>query len=139
MDWIVAYADPIYKYGLLVGGIFGLYLASARVKAANQQAEAQTKQAEASTRQAELGQRKLVSDLFKDAVEQLADPKLEKRLFAIHTLNQIADESSNDRNAVVALLAAYVRDNNHKWGDGEPPQDIRVIMSFLASITRSEQ
>ncbi len=45
-----------------------MYLASKRVAAANKQAQAQIKQAEASTRQAELGQRKLISDLFKDAV-----------------------------------------------------------------------
>lgn len=139
MDWLLTHAESIYKLGVLVGGIVGLYLASKRVAAANKQAQAQIKQAEASTRQAELGQRKLISDLFKDAVAQLADEKLEKRLFAIHTLSQIASGDPEDRNAVVALLAAYVRNNDHKWGEAEPPQDIQVIMRYLTSSSRIEQ
>ncbi|MEQ1653814.1 MAG: hypothetical protein ABL897_15130 [Hyphomicrobium sp.] len=136
MSWLLDHADSIYKFGLLIGGVFGLYLAHKRVAAANKQAEAQIRQAEAATRQTELGQRKLISDLFKDAVAQLADEKLEKRLFAIHTLAQIARGDATDRDAVVSLLTAYVRDNTHKWGDAEPPQDIQVILDYLSSSSR---
>jgi hypothetical protein len=139
MKWLLEHAEGIYRLGVLAGGLIGLHLASKRVAAANRQAEAQIKQADASTRQAELGQRKLISDLFKDAVAQLADEKLEKRLFAIHTLRQIASGDPEDREAVVALLAAYVRNNTHKWGESEPPQDIQVIMHYLASSSRMDQ
>lgn len=139
MAWLMDHADSIYKLGLLVGGVFGLYLAHKRVAAANKQAEAQIRQAEAATRQTELGQRKLISDLFKDAVAQLADEKLEKRLFAIHTLTEIARGDTKDRDAVVSLLTAYVRDNTHKWGESEPPQDIQVIMHYLATSSRMDQ
>jgi hypothetical protein len=136
MDWLLAYADVLYKFGLLLGGIFGLVLAAKRVAAANKQAEAQIRQAEASTRQTELGQRKLVNELFKEAVAQLGDEKLEKRLFAIHTLNQIAAGDRADREAIVELLTAYVRNNEHKWGDAEPPHDVQVIMKIVAQSSR---
>ncbi len=138
MEWLRANADVIYKLGLLAGGLIGLWLAAKRVAAANKQAEAQTRQAEASTRQNELGQRKLVSELFKDAVDQLPNEKLEKKLFAIHTLAQIAAGNSDDQKAVIELLTAYVRNNEHKWGDSEPPKDIQVIMNLIASSSRSE-
>lgn len=139
MAWLVTSADVIYKIGLLIGGGIGLYLASKRVAATNKQAEAQIRQAKASARQAELGQRKLVNELFKDAVAQLADDRLEKRLFAIHTLNQIAAGDPADRVAVLALLAAYVRNNQMKWGDADPPQDIQIIMGILAESLRIEE
>ncbi len=117
MHWLLDHVDPIYKLGLLIGGVFGLYLAHKRVAAANKQAEAQIRQAEAATRQTELGQRKLISDLFKDAVAQLADEKLEKRLLrSIHLRKSL---EVMPRTAMLWFIAHGLRSNNtHKWGDG---------------------
>ena len=139
MEWWLQLAEIASRVAVIFGGSIGLFLAWKRVSAANLQAEAQTRQAEAAARQADLGRRKLVSDLFKEAVAQLADERLEKRLFAIHTLTEIALDDPTVNLAVAGLLSAYVRENNHKWGDASPPQDIDVIVQFLTADSRSER
>jgi hypothetical protein len=109
----------------------GLFLLWKRIAATNKQAEAQIKQAEASTRQAELGQTKLVTDLFGQAVGQLRDEKLEIRLLAVYTLRRIAADFPDYRSAVLELMTSYIRENNSKWGDLEPPIDIQEINKVI--------
>ena len=139
MEWLLNHAESIYKLGVLTGGIVGLYLAANRVAAANKQAEAQIRQADASTRQAELGQTKLVTDLFGQAVGQLRDEKLEIRLLAVYTLRRIAADFPGYRAAVLELLSSYIRENNSKWGDSEPPIDIQEINNVIsASVGTAE-
>jgi len=133
MDWWVQAAEISSRFGLLVGGALGLYLAWLRVTAANRQAEAQIRQADASARQADLGQLKLVAELLSQAVAQMRDEKLEIRLFAITTLEQITEDFPDHRGAVLALLSAFVRDNTTKWGDADPPQDVKEIFRILES------
>ena len=133
MEWLLNHAEGIYRLGVLVGGLIGLYLASKRVTAANRQAEAQIKQAEASTRQAELGQTKLVTDLFAQAVGQLQDVKLEIRLLAVYTLRRIAADFPEYRTAVLELLSSYIREYGGKWGDSEPPNDIQEINKVISA------
>jgi hypothetical protein len=138
MEWSAQNIDALYKLCLVIGGIFGLYLAAKRVAATNQQAEAQIKQAAASARQADLGQTKLVTDLFAQAVGQLRDEKLEIRLLAVYTLRRLANDFPDYRTAVLELLAGYIRENQSKWGDAEPPIDIleinKVMLTYLSGL-----
>ena len=115
--------------------MIGLFLLAQRVAATNKQAEALIKQAEASTRQAELGQTKLVTDLFGQAVGQLRDEKLEIRLLAVYKLRRIAADFPDYRSAVLELLTSYMRENNSKWGDLEPPIDIQEINKVILANT----
>lgn len=131
MQWWIAFSEVVRNLGLVVGGAIGIYLAWLRVTAANQQAEAQRRQAEATARQADLGRHKLVTDLFQQAVGQLRDEKLEVRLFGIYTLRQIVEDYLDYKRPVIELLSAYVRDNPVKWGEGDPPVDIREIFNIL--------
>ena len=133
MEWLRLNVDIIYKLGLLLGGVLGLWLAAKRVAAANKQAEAQTRQAEASTRQNELGQTKLVTDLIAQAVGQLADDKLEIRLLAVYTLRRIAADFPDYRAAVLELLTSFMREKASKWGDSEPPIDIQEISKVISA------
>jgi hypothetical protein len=92
MNWRLHHAEALRNLALIFGGAIGIWLAWLRVDAANEQAKAQTRQAEVAARQAELGQRKLIAELFSQAVGQLRDEKMEVRLFAIYSLRQIFDD-----------------------------------------------
>lgn len=131
MDWWHQFFDNLRNVGILVGGAVGLFLAWLRVSAANTQAEAQTRQSEASASQTELGRLKLATDLFAQAVAQMSDAKLEIRLLAIYTLRRVAVDNPDYNQAVRELLTAYVRENENKWGDAEPPADVQEIFNFL--------
>jgi hypothetical protein len=134
MQWWLQLSEVVRNVLLLVGGSIGIYLAWLRVSAANRQAEAQIESAEASVRQADIGRRKLVGDLFLQAVGQLRDEKLEVRLFAVYTLRRIAEDETDYSGVVVELLSAYLRDNQKTYGDGPIPVDIEEITRI---ITRS--
>jgi hypothetical protein len=125
MQWWIQLVDVVSKVALLVGGGIGIYLAWLRVAAANRQAEAQS-------RQADVQRRNYVTELFSTAVGQLRDDKLEVRLFAIYNLRRIAVDHSDYAQAVIELLAAYVRDNRERW-EGEPPLDVQEIFRFLGT------
>ncbi len=131
MQWWVQFSEIVRNAALLVGGAIGIYLAWLRVTASNQQAEAQKRQAESSARQTDLGQRKLVTDLFQQAVGQLRDEKMEIRLLAIYTLQQIADEYPAYKKAVIALLTEYIRENPRRWENATPPVDIAEILKIV--------
>jgi hypothetical protein len=133
MEWWQQLSEALRNVGIVLGGAIGLFLAWQRVSAANIQAEAQTRQAEVSARQAELGRLKLAADLFAQAVAQLSDAKLEIRLLAIYTLRRVAADNPDYYQAVRELLTAYVRENENKWGDAEPPVDMQEIFNFLRS------
>jgi hypothetical protein len=120
LEW----SEIIRNYGLLAGGLIGLYLAWRRTSAA-------TAQADASLRQADLARRDHVAELFNRAVGQLADSKLEIRLGAVYTLRQIAEDFSDLSEPTLELLAAYLRDSAKDYGEGEPPVDVREIMNIL--------
>lgn len=131
MQWIQL-VETLYKAIILIGGGIGLYLAWLRVTAANRQAEAQI-------RQADVQRRNYVTELFSSAVGQLRDEKLEVRLFAIYNLRQIAVDHPDYARAVIELLSAYVRENPKRWGEGEPPLDVREIFRFLETALKQDQ
>jgi hypothetical protein len=69
----------------------------------------------------------------------LRDEKLEIRLLAIYNLRQMLNAYPEYTRAVIELLTAYVRENPQRWGDAEPPLDIREIFRFLEEHLRQGQ
>jgi hypothetical protein len=90
------------NYGLIIGGLIGLYFAWKRVSAS-------IRQADASLQQADLARRDHVAELFNRSVGQLTNDKLEIRLGAIYTLRQIAQDFPDLSAPTLELLATYLR------------------------------
>lgn len=126
MQWWLSLSEVVRNLGLLLGGAAGLFLAWRRVTVANRQAEAQIKQAE-------LARRDHVAELFNRAVGQLKDDKLEVRLGAIFVLDQVCRDFSDLAGPVLRLLSAYLKENGERYGEEEPPLDIREIMAVIRS------
>ena len=124
-----AISEVIRNYAIVVGGAVGLYYAWKRVTAANNQALSQLKQAD-------LAQRVHVAELFNRAVGQLADKKLEVRLGAILTLEQICKEYPDRSGLVIRLLTTYLQKNAVKYGDKKPPSDVQTIMDILREFRK---
>jgi hypothetical protein len=59
-----------------------------------------------------------VTDRFSRAVEQLGSDRLDVRIGGIHALWRVADHSARDHEAIVSIMAAYLR-THLPW----PPQD----------------
>ena len=112
------------NYGLIIGGLIGLYFAWKRVSAS-------IRQADASLQQADLARRDHVAELFNRSVGQLTNDKLEIRLGAIYTLRQIARDFPDLSAPTLELLATYLRESSKAYGDNEPPVDVREIMGIL--------
>lgn len=111
----------------MVGGTAGIYLAWRRVSVANRQAEAQI-------RQAELARRDHVAELFSRAVGQLTDGKLEVRLGAIFTPDQVCGEFPDLADPTLRLLSAFLRQNGD-YGETSPSIDILEIMRIIRERT----
>ncbi|MEV6055869.1 pentapeptide repeat-containing protein [Streptomyces sp. NPDC052107] len=97
-----------------------------------------------------LSRRGQVTERFRSAIGHLASDKLAERLGAIYSLEHVMAESSEEHNTVVAVLAAFIRENTKQDGppshgqgapDGlrdlpawatEPPADIRAAIDVLA-------
>lgn len=62
-----------------------------------------------------------ITDRFSRAVDQLGSDKLDVRIGGIYALWRIADHSDRDREAVVSIMAAYLR-THVPW----PPQESAV-------------
>jgi hypothetical protein len=124
-----ATSEIIRNYALIAGGCFGLYLAWLRVTAANRQAAAQFKQTE-------LARRDHVSELFNRAVGQLKDKKLEVRLGAILTLEQICRDFPDLSGPVIRLLTTYLKESTVKYGDKRPPVDVQAITDILREFKK---
>lgn len=50
-----------------------------------------------------------VTDRFSRAVDQLGNDKLDVRIGGLHALWRIAEQSARDREAIISILAAYLR------------------------------
>jgi hypothetical protein len=122
-------SEVIRNYAIVLGGAVGLYFGWQRVSAANKQARTQTLQTD-------LAHRIHASDLFNRAVGQLGDKKLEIRLGAILTLEQICIEYPNRSGSVIRLLTTYLKKNAIKYGDRLPPSDVLAIMEILREFKK---
>ena len=122
----VELSEIFRNYAIVVGGVIGLGLAFWRGIAHNRQAQAQQDQAE-------IAQRAHITEVFKDAVEQLGNDKLEVRLGAVFTLKQIIYDFPEFDRVVTKLLTAYVRERSAGFGeDEEPTADIVEIIDFIS-------
>lgn len=124
MQWWLTLSEIVRNLGLVLAGAIGVYLGWRRVTVANRQAEAQV-------RQAELTRRDHVAELFNRAVGQLKDEKLEVRLGAIFTLEQICSDFPDIADPVLRLLTIYLKENPVDYGDAEPPADVEAIMRLV--------
>ncbi|MEV0094977.1 pentapeptide repeat-containing protein [Streptomyces sp. NPDC050738] len=69
-----------------------------------------------------------ITDRFSSAVDQLGSDKLETRIGGLHALWRIAEHSARDREAIISILAAYLR-THLPWppaGPGAPPADAPI-------------
>ena len=120
-------SEVIRNYAIVLGGIVGLYLSWQRVSAANKQARTQILQTD-------LAHRIHAADLFNRAVGQSGDKKLEIRLGAILTLEQICNEYPNRSGAVIRLLTTYLKKNAVRYGDKLPPADVLASWKYCGSL-----
>jgi len=125
-DWSawIAVSELVRNVGIVVAGGIGLVMAGFRVTAANRQAEA-------ALDQSMLARRGHVAELFKRAVGQLDDDRLQVRLGAIYTLREIAWDFPDLTAPVYDLLAAYLREARLDYGDDPPPVDVQEIVNVL--------
>ena len=123
------FSEVIRNYAIVLGGAVGLYFGWQRVSAANKQAKTQILQSD-------LAQRIHAADLFNRAVGQLGDRKLEIRLGAILTLEQICNEYPNRSGAVIRLLTTYLKKNTVRYGNKAPPADVLAIMEILREFKK---
>lgn len=82
-------------------------------------------------RQAALARRDHVAELFNRAVGQLKDDRIEIRLAAVYTLDQICRDFPDLSDPVIQLMTAYLREGADEYGDREPPVDVREIAGIL--------
>jgi hypothetical protein len=131
MEFWVALSEIIRNIGIVIGGGIGIYLAWKRVIASNKQADAQF-------HQAELSRRDHVAELFNRAVGQLKDEKLEVRLGAILTLDQICLDFSDLSAPVIELLTAYIREVKIDYGENDVPADIAVVVRIVTRVSAKD-
>ncbi len=98
--------------------VFGLFLVSRRTAANELQAQAQLAQAENLSNQIQnlsdqlrLGEQAQITDRFTKAIEQLGSKETSIRLGAIYALERIGFDSVRDVQAIIEILAAFVRNN----------------------------
>jgi hypothetical protein len=127
--WDQATSEIFRNYLFVAGGAFGLWLAWLRVTASNRQAENQLKQTE-------LARRDHVAELFNRAVGQLKDKKLEVRLGAILTLEQVCKDFPDLSGPVIKLLTTYLKQNVVRYGDKTAPADVQAIMDILQEFKK---
>lgn len=77
-----------------------------------------------------------MAELFNRAVGQLKDKKLEVRLGAIFTLQQICRDFPDLSGPVIKLLTTYLQENRVDYGNRKPPVDVQAIIGILGE--RSE-
>ncbi|WP_261386882.1 hypothetical protein [Streptomyces sp. BK340] len=69
-----------------------------------------------------------VTDRFSRAVDQVGSEKLDVRIGGLHALWRIAEQSTRDREAIISILAAYLR-THLSWppaGPQSPAADVPI-------------
>lgn len=121
------------NFGILIAGIFGLWIAWWRSRAANLQAQA-------ALEQNDLARRDHITELFNRAVGQLTDDKLEVKLGAIYTLRAICEDRSYQpyTGPITRTLSAYVRGKSAEYAENDMPEDVVVIIEWLHADTGAD-
>ena len=123
----VEISEIVRNWAIVVGGFIGICLAWWRAVALNRQSRAQQQQAT-------IAQRGHITEVFKDAVEQLGNDKLEVRLGAVQTLVRIVEDFSEFEGPILRLLTAYLREQGERFG-----QDQRPTVDFIEIVNYIEQ
>ena len=120
------HASEVWRnWALFAAAFFGLLLAGWRGLAADRLSKA-------SQSQAEIARRTHTTEVFKDAVSQLSDERLEIRLGAIFTLQQISTDFPEFEHYVFQVLNAYVRERTENADPAEQMgRDIDAILRFI--------
>ena len=121
----VEISEIVRNWGIVAGGLIAIGLAWWRAVALNRQSIAQQQQAT-------IAQRAHITAVFKDAVEQLGNDKLEVRLGAVQTLVRIVDDYSEFEGPILRLLTAYVREQSENYEqDQRPTVDLIEIVNYI--------
>ncbi len=113
------------NWGIIVGGGLGILLAVWRGIAADRQSRA-------SRTQADIARRAHTTEVFKDAVSQLNNERLEIRLGAIYTLRQISKDFPEFKHYVFQLLTAYLKERTAGADPNATPSvDVNEIVEFV--------
>lgn len=130
MACAVEWSEIVRNYGIVVGGIVGLAIAVWR-------GNSLSRQASASKEQAEWNRRDLVTETFNRAIGQLSDEKLEVRLGAIFTLQEIClnPRHKDLANPIIQTLSAYVRERTSSTTGETVTIDIEAIIGLLSEYT----
>lgn len=121
----VEISEIVRNWAIVAGGAIGIGLAWWRAVALNRQSIAQQQQAT-------IAQRAHITEVFKDAVEQLGNDKLEVRLGAVQTLVRIVDDFSEFEGPILRLLTAYVREQSERFEqDQRPTVDLIEIVNYI--------
>jgi Pentapeptide repeats (8 copies) len=79
-----------------------------------------------SARKVALSRRGRVTGRCATAVEQLGSEELDVRIGGIHALERVAREAPADHSAVMAMLAAFIREHSHpQWPPPDPDGQVR--------------
>ena len=126
----VEISEIVRNWGIIVGGVVGLGLAWWRAIALNRQSIAQQDQAA-------IAQRAHITEVFKDAVEQLGNEKLEVRLGAVQTLVRIVEDFSEFEGPILRLLTAYLREQGERFEQDQlPTVDLIEIVNYIEQQRR---
>lgn len=126
----VEISEIVRNWGIVAGGGIAIGLAWWRTVALNRQSIAQQQQAT-------IAQRGHITEVFKDAVEQLGNDKLEVRLGAVQTLVRIIDDFPEFEGPILRLLTAYVREQSERFEpDQRPTIDLIEIVSYIEQHRR---
>ncbi len=117
----VELSEMIRNYAIVAAGIVGIGLAIWRAIVADRQSRA-------AEQQSMTARRSHVTEVFTEAVGLLGNDRLEIRLGAIYTLQQISRDFEEFNGVVFDLLTAYVRERAEA---NDPTADIVEIMRFL--------
>jgi hypothetical protein len=82
-----------------------------------------------------------ITDRFSQAISQIGDKSVDVRVGGLYALGRIADDSAGDREMIMEVLSAHVRQHSSwlaKPGKGEPPTlrrrapDVQTAMTILS-------
>ena len=120
----VELSEIVRNYAIVIGGAVGLLLAIWRGLAADRQSRA-------AREQAAIDRRGHITGVFKDAVGQLSDDRLEIRLGAIYALKQISRDFPDFAETVLGLLLVYARERSKGLEGDEAPVDLKEVISLV--------
>jgi len=123
MSWLLPFSEVVRNLGLVIAAGIGIYLAWRRVSAATRQPTPPS-----SRRSWHGGSTSPTCSIVPWGSSPM---KLEIRLGAVYTLRQIARDFPDLSGPTFELLSTYLKESAARYGDHEPPVDVREIMNII--------